>query len=146
MKRLLYLLLLFLFANLAAQQSQYAFVKKVIDQKGRKTVRVNYVQYLTGDAAVKAAKLNGDAEVSYNKEGKAEYYVLDDYYLLDEKKIRNLSLSKNCVFRMQVIKNGLPKSSVQTFLYFKTHFKEKLFKLKLNKTGEVSLIEEQYLP
>lgn len=147
MKNLLFTLTFFSFVGYQAQQTEYSYIKKIVSANGKNAITVDAVQYLTGKEAVQAAKKKGVAEKSYNKNGKLEYFVPNDYFVLNEsKKTKQITLSKDCKIQMISIDNDLPRPKQQTFSFLKTHFQNKIFKMSLDKTGTVKKIEEVYQP
>lgn len=77
--------------------SVYAYLKGIFKRNDSVFVRADYIQFLTGDAAVAAAKRNHEADTSYDEKGKiSSIFVDNDYYIINEnKKLRLLPLAKN---------------------------------------------------
>ncbi len=79
---------LFLNSNLFAQSSaadkQTASITAVSIKGSSLTIDADFVQMLTGKAAIKAAKKTGEAEYDLNKKGDTTWYVPNDYFVLNE--------------------------------------------------------------
>jgi hypothetical protein len=77
--------------------STYAYIKETIKRNDSVFIQADYIQFLTGDLAVAAAKKNHEADTSYDDKGKiTSVFVDNDYYILNEnKKLRLLPLAKN---------------------------------------------------
>lgn len=126
---------------------EYSYIDAVKEQNGVQIINADYVQYLTGKAALNAAIAKGDVERNFDKNGKPEWYIPNDFYIVnDNKKTRKLILDKSCTYHLLTSENNLPTLANQSFSDFKTNFSEKLFKVFFNKNGSVSKIEEVYMP
>ena len=82
-------------------QEQYANITRIL-QKGDTTfLDADYIQYLTGDDAIEAAKKAHQADTFQTQDGKTHIDVPNDYFIVNEsKKIRRLLLAKDCAFEL----------------------------------------------
>lgn len=108
--------------------------KEALAQKGKMpiAVDVDYVQMLTGKAAIAAAIKRGDTDTSFDDKGKIlDVYVPNDYYMVnDNTKIRRLVFSKQAAI---------------IFLRSSPNIKESLFELNI-KNDTIIRCKEVYLP
>ncbi|WMJ79891.1 hypothetical protein RBU49_13600 [Clostridium sp. MB40-C1] len=75
------------------------FIGKVYDKDGKKYLTCDNVNFLTGKAAVEAAKKDGVAQ----KDENGNYYVWDDYYIVNSKKqFKTYKISENATFNLCV--------------------------------------------
>ena len=108
------------------------------------TIDADFVQMLTGKAAVAAAKKNGEAEFDINAKGDTSWYVSNDYYILNvNKKTRKLALAANA--NIYLVKEGSSKITKSALQTLKRSYEGKLFKI-LIKQKTVIKIEEIYTP
>ena len=63
------------------KSKQIGYISKVYEEGGKKCLRFDDVEFLTGNAAIEAAKKNGDA---IYEDG--QYVVYDDYYIVNSSK------------------------------------------------------------
>lgn len=126
---------------------EYAYISNIETQAGNHFVVADYVQYLSGKAALKAAIQHGEAEKEINQNGKTEWTLPNDYYILnDNKKLRTLKLAKNADYILIGSKKDLPRPSKQTFNDLKNNFEGKLYKISFHQNRIISKVEEIYLP
>lgn len=108
------------------------------------SIDANFVQMLTGKAAIKAAKKAGDAEYDINAKGDTAWYVFNDYYISNSSNItRKFTLAPNTL--IYLVKEGssiLMKTNTQKL---KQGFEGKLFRLTFIAT-KLMRIEEIYTP
>lgn len=111
-------------------------MKSIAKQHSSRTLAIDadYIQMFEGEAALAAAKKNGDVDTTYGENGKIlDIYIPNDFYILNENpKIRRLELLPNTKIIFQSINEETPLDS-------------RLFKLFL-KNNKVIKIEEVYLP
>lgn len=124
---------------------QFAYVNRVTSLKGAISLSADYAQFLTGDAAVKAAAAAGD-------EAPNDYFIVND-----SKKLRELPVSPSATVRLTMRPDGSSEpdgfaSSLAAFTGFflkPTADNEGIrispFWLTI-KDGTVISIEQQYLP
>ena len=107
-------------------------------------VAADFVQILTGKAAVEAAKKAGEAEYDINKKKDTVWYVPNDFFVLNTNPtIRQLQISPDA--QILLVKTGssaLVKSSLPKL---KNNFMGKLFRLTLRQ-NEITKLEEIYTP
>ncbi len=138
----------FLSSNIFAQSSaagkQLAIITAVSITGKSVTIDADFVQMLTGKAAIKAAKKEGYAEYDLNKKGDTTWYVPDDYWISNENtKVRKLTLSANA--QIFLIKEGTSSLAKSNAAKLKKSFKGKMFSLTIiNNT--VTVITEYYTP
>lgn len=109
------------------------------------TIEVDMIDFLQGDAAIEAARKNGEAIPDVSAKGDTTYSVANDYYIVnDSKEITKLSLDKNLV--LDVYNEDMDgKKADATLEFVKKHLKFGVFILHL-KDGKVVKIEEQFIP
>ena len=132
------------FAQSSAPIKQISFITAIITNGNFFIIKADFVQMLTGQNAVKAAKIAGEAEYDINKNGDTAWYVPNDYFVLNSNSaIRQLRISPTA--QIYLIKEGgsaLFKSSLSKL---KNNFTGKLFRLLLRK-NEVIKLEEIFTP
>ena len=132
------------FAQSSAPITQISFITAIITNGNFFIIKADFVQMLTGQNAVKAAKIAGEAEYDINKNGDTAWYVPNDYFVVNSNSaIRQLRISPTA--QIYLIKEGgsaLFKSSLSKL---KNNFTGKLFRLFLRK-NEVIKVEEIFTP
>ncbi|WBO82847.1 hypothetical protein [Hymenobacter yonginensis] len=88
----------------------HAYIRRFYQQNGQYYVDVDYVQFLSGEAAVAAARRKGDAAVDVVN-GDTVYSVFNDYYVLnDNPQVRTLRLAPAATFTFwRAGENGLER-------------------------------------
>lgn len=126
---------------------EYAFIVGII-QKGDSTfINADYIQYLTGKAAVKAAIKEHQADTFKTEDGKIHIDVPNDYFIInDNKKIRKLKLDKNCLIDLVINPDRMPSINENSFKSLKNVDHESPFILTLNAEGLVIIIKEIFVP
>lgn len=77
-------------------QKQIGYISKVYEKDGQKYLSFKPVKFLTGQEAVNAAKKDGNAVYE-----NGQYYVLDDYYIVDEgKQVKDYAIDNNAALSM----------------------------------------------
>ncbi len=129
--------------------STYAYVRKIYQKGDSSYIDADYIQFLTGKAAIDAAKKNHDADTFYGDNGKIiEIGVPDDYYIVNQsKQIRTLPLAKDADIETMDMSSGNVLTKKMSVKDFKARgLKNGLpFILKL-RNNEVTAISEVYLP
>ena len=107
-------------------------------------IDADFVQMLTGKAAVDAAKKTKDAEYDINKKKDTVWYVPNDFFVLNSNPaIRQLQISPAAqIFLVKTGGSTLVKSSMPKL---KNNFMGKLFRLTLRQ-NEITKLEEIYTP
>lgn len=128
-------------------QEQYADIVRVF-QKGDTTFfDADYIQYLTGDAAIEAAKKAHQADTFQTKDGKTHIDVPNDYFIVNEsKKIRQLPLSKDCSFDLIINPDRTHPIANNSLKSLQTIYKDSPFILTLDDKGMVVKVKEVFLP
>lgn len=88
----------------------HGYIRRFYQQNERYYVDVDYVQFLSGEAAVAAARRKGDAAVDVMK-GDTVYSVFNDYYIVnDNSQVRTLPLAPQATFTFwRTGENGLER-------------------------------------
>ena len=127
---------------------QYAYILSIPEKADTIFIDADYVQYLTGDSAIEAAKKKHMAD-TFTIDGTTHIDVPNDYFILNENKnIRRLALSKQIVFDLLLDldradhKEEIKDNSLKSF---KEIYKNNLFLLAIN-NNEVAKIKEVFLP
>jgi hypothetical protein len=133
--------------TLASIQEQYADIVRIY-QKGDKTfLDADYIQYLTGDAAIEAAKKAHQADTFKTEDGKTHIDVPNDYFIVNEsKKIRQLPLSKDCVFELIINPDRTHPINDNSLKSLQAIYSDSPFILTLNNKGVVVKVQEVFLP
>ena len=128
---------------------KFCYIKKFYQEGNTRYIDADFIQFLFGDKAVAAAKKHNDAEMEV-KNGDTTYYVLNDYYVLNENtRIRKLALSPDVACytlsysapRVMLEKTSLEKLESN---YDKNH--DNYYILILDKNNVITSIKEQYVP
>lgn len=127
--------------------NQYGNIVQVFEIGDTTYLKVDYVQYLTGDAAIEAARNANEVDTFKTKDGKLEFAVPNDYFILNEsKRTRKIALAKNCTFdllykpdRVTPITDNSLKSLIEIY-------SDNVFLLTINKNGYVIKIKEMFQP
>ena len=107
-------------------------------------VAADFVQMLTGKAAVEAAKKAGEAEYDINKKKDTVWYVPNDFFVLNTNPtIRQLQISPDA--QILLVKTGSSALVKSSLLKLKNNFRGKLFRLTLRQ-NEITKLEEIYTP
>jgi hypothetical protein len=126
------------------EAGQYCYIKKVYNKDGVTYIDADFIQFLMGDDAFKAAKKRGDA-VPEVHDGDTTWLFESAYYVVNENaKIRSLPLAANFEFdAIEGFNAAVGKSSAADYLA--SLIKNNIFILTINKEGIVTLVKEQYL-
>ena len=132
------------FAQSSAPIKQISFITAIITNGNFFIIKADFVQMLTGQNAVKAAKIAGEAEYDINKNGDTAWYVPNDYFVVNSNSaIRQLRISPTAqIYLITEGGSALFKSSLSKL---KNNFTGKLFRLFLRK-NEVIKVEEIFTP
>lgn len=125
--------------------------KEALAQKSKMPIAadVDYVQMLTGKAAVAAAIKRGDADTSFDDKGKIlDVSVPNDFYIVnDNTKIRQLTVTPDIVVEM--LKENIPAKKGKTppspAQRLDKVYRDALFELTI-KGNIIVKIKEVYLP
>ncbi len=142
------LIQLFINSNGVAQSStagkQIVLINAVSITGKNVTIAADFVQMLTGKAAVKAAKKTGEAEYDLNKKGDTTWYVPNDYFVLnDNTKVRQLTLSSTA--QIYLVKEGTSSLAKSNAAKLRKSFEGKLYSLTII-NNIVTVITEIYIP
>lgn len=131
----------------ANTQEQYANIIHIF-QKGDITfLDADYIQFLTGDKAIEAAKKAHRADTFQTEDGKTHIDVPNDYFIVNEsKKIRQLPLSKDCVFDLIYNPDRLHPIEGNSLKSLEKIYKDSPFILTLSNKGIVMKVKEVFLP
>ncbi|MBC6698302.1 hypothetical protein [Hymenobacter sp. BT190] len=88
----------------------HGYIRRFYQQGGQYYVDVDYVQFLSGEAAVAAARRKGDAAVDIVN-GDTVYSIFNDYYIInDNPRLRTLRLDPQATFTLwRSGENGLER-------------------------------------
>lgn len=127
--------------------AQYAFIIGVIQKNDTNFIDADYIQYLTGQAAIDAAIKHHEADTFKTVDGKIHVDVPNDYFIVnDNKKIRRLPIDKNCVIDLAINPDGNPIIADNSLESLKKIDNVSPFKLTINKQGIVIKIREIFAP
>lgn len=107
-------------------------------------IDADFVQMLTGKAAIKAAKKAGEAEYDISKKGDPTWYVPNDYFVLNESnKVKKLTVTPST--QISIVKEGTSKLSKATAAQLKRSYEGKLYRLSIV-NNKLIKITEIYTP
>ena len=126
---------------------QYSNIMRIYERLDTVFIDADYIQFLTGDAAIDAAKKANEADSFETADGKIVFAVPNDYFIINEsKRIRQLPLAKDCTYdllnnpdRLHPIEDNSLKSLMKIY-------GDSPFILTLNDKGVVINIKEVFLP
>jgi hypothetical protein len=128
-------------------KEQYANIIRIYERLDTVYIDVDYIQFLIGDAAIEAAKKANEADTFIKADGKIDYAVQNDYFIINEsKKIRHLALAKDCKYELLYNPDRLHPIKDNSLESLKTIYGDSPFILTLNDKGIVINIKEVFLP
>lgn len=123
---------------------QIVFITQVQTKNNVTTLSVDYVTMLTGNAAIKAARQNNDAEFTLTTKGDTTWYVPNDYYIENtSSSIITIIISHNA--EIYLIKSGTSALIKTNITRLSQTFNEKLYKLFIS-GNKVIKLQEIYTP
>ncbi len=94
-------------------ENRIGYVRKAYTSNGKNYIDIDYVQFLTGQAAIDAAKADGIAE----QDEHGNWYVPNDYYIVnDSSQLRTFEVSSTAAIKLD---DGSAKKSI-TFAKLKS--------------------------
>jgi hypothetical protein len=128
-------------------QEQYADIVRINQKDDTTFLDADYIQYLTGEAAIEAAKKAHQADTFKTEDGKTHIDVPNDYFIVNEsKKIRQLPLAKDCVFDLVINPDRTHPITDNSLKSLQTIYNDSPFILTLNSKGIVIKVQEVFLP
>ncbi|WP_375434104.1 hypothetical protein [uncultured Hymenobacter sp.] len=127
----------------------HGYIRRFYQEGGRYYVTVDYIQFLSGEAAVAAARRKGDAQKEVVN-GDTIYSVFDEHYIInDNPQLRTLRLAEEATFTFwRSRENGLERfpaspakvqANVPKVLFLSPFVVE-------TQQGIVTSLAEQYVP
>lgn len=133
--------------TLANTQEQYASINKIFQKSDTIYIEADYIQFLTGVEAIEAARKVNEVDTFINEDGKISFAVPNDYFILNESKIiRQLPVSKNCIFDLLHNPDRLHPVSENSLQSLQSIYKDSPFILTINGSGIIIKIKEVLLP
>lgn len=131
-------------------QNQYVFLNNVDLKDGKWLATTDYIQFLTGEKALNEAKKRNLAEVEINEKGEKEYFLTNDYIILnDNPKLRELEIAPDAEIFSYNFKDGssidlkAPKTHIQAL----KETLEKDYPYTINiKNGKITEIRQIFIP
>lgn len=131
-------------------EKQYVFLNKVYEKDGKWFANTDYIQFLTGKKALEEAKKRNLAEVEVNEKGEKEYFLSNDYIILnDNPQPHQLEIAPNAEIFSYDFHNGTsidvkaPKTSLKAL----TETLEKDYPYTINiKNGKITEIRQIFIP
>ena len=131
----------------SSTQEQYTYIVRIFQKGDIIFLDADYIQYLTGEAAIEAAKKAHQADTLKTEDGKTHISVPNDYFIVNENnKIRQLPLAKDCVFDLIINPGRVNPIADNSLKSLQIIFKESPFILTLNDSGVVVKIKELFVP
>jgi hypothetical protein len=126
---------------------QYCYITSVFEKADTTYIGADFVQYLTGEAAIEAARKANEVDTFTTKEGNIEFSVPNGYFVLNEsRRSRKFVLSKDCSFDLIYNPNGIRPITDNSLKSLKEIYLENIFMLTIDKNGHVTKIKEVFLP
>jgi hypothetical protein len=133
--------------TLQNSNEEYANIVRIIQRGDTVFLDVDYIQYLTGDAAIEAAKKANQADTFQDADGKIHIEVPNDFFIVNENnKIRQIPIAKDCVFDFILNPdrtNAIKDNSLKSLRKIHT---DGPFILTINNQGFIKKIKEVFLP
>lgn len=132
--------------SVGVTEKKIGFVQKAWTASGKNYITIDYVDFLTGQAAIDKAVADGKAEIDEH----GNYSVPNDYYISNENPmLRTFELSPSCAIRV-VNQSHAPDLKSVTFTQFKTMgptfgAEEMLMHIDV-KDGVVQSLKEEFRP
>lgn len=127
-------------------EDQYAFIKGITEKSDSTYLDLDFIQYLTGDSAVSAARQMGDLDSTINQDGSIQVGVTNDYYILNENdRVKRFVLAPNCKYELLIDMdrlNGITENSLSSL---KRVYGDSPFFLTI-RNGEITAIKEVFIP
>ncbi len=138
-------------SNFKPTQTNYCFVNRVVEKNSDYFLDVDFVEVLTGDSAVEAAKKSGQAEFEITETGDTNWFVPNDYFILNTKIDSSfIQLDKDCLITIYVSDETTNYqltekrvSSIKTFQNLVE--KDKIFEINISE-GKIKAIKEFWAP
>lgn len=123
-------------------QKRHCYIKKAFRQDGVIFIEVDFIEYYQGKKAVQKAKEFNKVEYDIDKEGDTVYFLYDNFYIHNPRKIMNrLELSKNAkLINVNQISSGFPLKALQQII------KTNPVMLVESYNGVIFKIREQNIP
>ena len=127
-------------------EDQYAFIKGVTEKSDSIYLDLDYIQYLTGDSAVSAARRMDDLDSTINPDGTIQVGVTNDYYILNENEsVKRRVLAANCKYDLLLDIDRLNGITDNTLASLKRVYGDSPFFLTI-RNGEIVAIKEVFIP
>jgi hypothetical protein len=128
------------------KKQQYTFIRGVIEKSDSTYLEVDYIQYLTGDSAIAAAKRMGDLDTFQTADGITHEDVPNDYYILNEsKKLRRIPIANECKYDLLLFLDRIKKVDENSLASLKRIYDDSPFLLTIS-NGEVIEVKEVFVP
>jgi hypothetical protein len=128
-------------------QEQYAYIASIFQYEDTTFINADYIQYLTGDSAIEAAKKAHQADTFKTEDGKTHIDIPNDYFIVNErKKIRRLPLGDRCVFDLFTNPDRMHPIADNSLKALEAIYKDGPFVLIINNDGIVVKVKEVFLP
>ena len=129
-----------------SNMAQYAYIVRILQKEDSTFLDADFIQYLTGEAAIEAAKKAHQAD-TFQIDGKTHIDVANDYFILNERtKIRRFPISKDCVFDLIINPDRTPLIKDNSLISLKKVYADSPFVLTITPKGVVVKIKEVFIP
>ena len=142
--------------KLRINEKAMGYIKAVYEKDGKRYLDIDYVQYLTGDEAIRAIREDGKCPPDIYPD--PSYCIPNGYYIRNQNpKIRTFEVSKNVKILMQTYGSGkchVKQNEKVSYEIFKSfwgsnpvcvHLKDSLYNIEV-KNSIVTKITEQFIP
>jgi len=142
--------------KLGTTEKAMGYIKAVYEKDGKRYLDIDYVQYLTGDEAIRAIREDGKCSPDIYPD--PSYCIPNGYYIRNQNpKIRTFEISKNVEILMQTYGSGkchVRQNEKVSYEIFKSfwgsnptcvHLKDLPYNVEV-KNGIVTKITEQFIP
>ncbi len=129
-----------IFAQTGTEATQIVLITAINTIEKEIIIDADFVQMLTGKAAIKAAKKTGEAEYDINKKKDTIWYVPNDYFVLNSNNtIRQLKLLPTVA--IYLVKEGGSVIAKSNIAILKKSFKGRLFRLSIFNNKVIKIVE-----
>lgn len=130
----------------AKTKKEYAFITKIEEEQDSVFLTVDYVQYLTGDSATKAAVEAWTAD-TFQIDGVTHVDVPNDYYILNKsQKLRRLMLVDKCKIDFLLEIDRIDITVDNSLSSLMKIYKDNLFILEIDSNDRIRSIHEVFRP
>lgn len=126
---------------------KYCYISAVQKSGDHIIIKADAVDFLMGDAAVAAARADGEADFSVESNGDTSWHVADDYYIRNsDTRTSHYRLAKDFVYTVSTVGAGGGMRNEVALAYLQKQAAAGTLFVLTFKDGIVTQITEQFLP